>query len=157
MSIRWPARFEPRVAPVHVRNDLAMSAPVEAVWAWLIRATAWPQWYPNAHAVRLEGGARDLSEGVEFRWRTFGLPLVSRVGEFVPHERIGWYALGPGVDVYHAWYLEARNGGCWVLTEETQYGALARLGHLFLPRRMGKWHQIWLENLAAKAAAGPPT
>lgn len=157
MSIRWPDRFDPRVAPVHVRNDLAMSAPAEVVWTWLIRASAWPTWYPNAQAVQIgDGAARDLSAGVEFRWRTFGIPLVSRVGEFVPAERIGWYAQGLGVDVYHAWYLEPRGSGCWVLTEETQYGFMARLGHLAMPRRMGKWHQIWLENMAARAATGPP-
>lgn len=156
MSIHWPPRFDPQTAPIHVRNELVMDAPPATAWAWLIRASAWPSWYANSAAVRIDGGARDLSAGVEFRWRTFGIPLVSRVHEFVPGERIGWFALGLGVDVYHAWLIEPRGGGCWVLTEETQYGFMSRLGHLFLPRRMGKWHQIWLEKMAEKAAGGPP-
>lgn len=155
--IHWPPRFEPQTAPIHVRNELAIHAPAEIVWAWLIRAVEWPRWYPNAHGVRIGNGtACDLSDGVEFRWKTFGIPLVSRVGEFVPNERIGWFARGPGVDVYHAWLIEPRPEGCWVLTEETQYGLMSRLGHLFMPRRMGKWHQIWLENMATRAATGSP-
>ncbi|HRI66368.1 MAG TPA: SRPBCC family protein [Polyangium sp.] len=156
MNINWPPRFDPKVAPIHVRNELAMDAPPAAVWAWLIRASEWPLWYSNSAAVRIDGGARDLSAGVEFRWRTFNMPLVSRVHEFVPGERIGWFAVGVGIDVYHAWLIEPRGSGCWVLTEETQYGFVSRLGKLFMPQNMSKWHQIWLEKLAQKAAGGPP-
>jgi hypothetical protein len=43
-----------------------------------------------------------------------------------------------------------------VVTEETQYGAMARLGAWLMPARMSRFHQIWLEELAAKAATGGP-
>jgi hypothetical protein len=32
-----------------------------------------------------------LKEGAVFRWSTFGLPLESKINEFVPYARIGWY------------------------------------------------------------------
>lgn len=51
-----------------------------------------------------------------------------------------------------AWLIEPRPDGCRVLTEETQYGWARRLGGLFMPSRMHRWHQVWLEKLSEKAA-----
>jgi len=157
MMIHWPPKFEPSRAPVSVGNHLDLAASREVAWAWLVRAELWPTWYPNAHEVRIAaGGGPDLALGTRFRWRTFGVSLESRVEEFVPEARIAWRARGFGVEAYHAWLLEKTADGCHVLTEETQYGLLARLQQLFLPNRMHYYHQIWLERLAAQAAGGPP-
>ena len=46
--------------------------------------------------------------------------------------------------------------GCWVLTEENQYGWLCRLHKFLLPEGMYKKHQLWLEGLKREAEAGPP-
>ena len=83
-DIRWPARFRPGTAPIHVRNTLAVAAPPAAVWVRLVRATGWPDYYANASKVRIDGGGDDLAAGTTFRWRTFGVDLVTRVEEFVP-------------------------------------------------------------------------
>lgn len=157
-SIRWPARFDPARAPVHVRNRIDIDGTSPAtVWAWLVRAPLWPTYYPNSANVVLENGATHLSPGARFRWRTFGVPLRSVVEEFVPCERIAWRAQTFGVDAYHAWLIRPLpDGGSRVLTEESQYGWLARLGNLFMPRRMYRGHQLWLERLAAQARRGPP-
>ena len=155
--IRWPARFDPERCPVFVHNELVMAAPPEAVWAWLIRAELWPTWYSNSHPVVVEDGPRgELGPGSRFRWRTFGVPFRSTIEEFVPGERIAWRGVGPGFAAYRAWFIEPRPGGCWVLTEETQHGALARLGNLLMPNRMRKYHQLWLEALERQARQGPP-
>lgn len=155
--IQWPERFDPKKCPIHVRNELTMSARPEHVWAWLIRAVRWPTWYPNSHAVRIENSDKpDLAPGVHFRWKTNGVSLRSKVEEFVPCERLAWDARAPGVLAYHAWYIEARPGGCWVLTEETQSGWLARLGKLLMPDKMHRVHQMWLERLQSMALDGPP-
>jgi hypothetical protein len=155
-TIRWPKEFAPAHSPIHVRNELAMSAPAEAAWAWLIRARDWPSWYSNAHDVRIDGGAGDLSAGAKFHWRTFGVNLESQVEEFVPGERIAWTAKGIGVWAYHAWLIRPASAGCTALTEETQHGFVARLGRLLMPSRMHRFHQLWLEELEKKARAGLP-
>lgn len=157
-AIRWPERFDPGHAPVHVRNELAIAAPASVVWAWLLRAERWPEWYPNCSGVHVEtASAPDLAAGARFRWSTFGVRLVTTVEEFEPGERIAWRAVSLGVDAYHAWLVEPRGSeGCWVLTEETQYGVLARLGALVFPRRMFAGHALWLERLARRAATGLP-
>lgn len=155
-EIRWPARYRPEATRVHVRNELAMDAPAEHVWAWLVRASLWPQWYLNARDVRIEDGGRDRVLGARFRWRTFGVAVRSVVEEFVPSERIGWTGTGFGLDVYHAWLIEPRGRSCRVLTEENQNGWAAMLQSLLLPNRMHEQHGIWLERLAAKAREGVP-
>jgi hypothetical protein len=157
-GVRWPDYFSPVNAPVHVRNELEIPSSVDCVWAWLIRAKLWPTWYPNSVNVRFRTGTGpDLEAGARFRWKTFGVMIESEVVEFLPRERIAWDAHSLGVDAYHAWVLrETPAGGCHVLTEETQHGSLARLQKLFLPNRMYRGHQIWLETLRDQASGGLP-
>jgi uncharacterized protein YndB with AHSA1/START domain len=157
LAVRWPHRYSPTIAPVHVRNELEMDAPPEVVWAWLIRAQLWPAWYGNASDVTfLSGTPPDLSSGTRFRWKTFGIRLESKVQEFVPGERIAWDSRCIGVDAYHAWVIARTPGGSHVLTEETQHGWLARVAAAVRPRRMHTYHQIWLEQLRAAARKGFP-
>ena len=157
LVIKWPERYHPSRAPIHVVNELTIPAPCEQVWAWLIRAPLWPSWYSNASDIRLiDRPHSELRLGTLFTWRTFGVKLKSTVQEFVPCERLAWNGRGLGVDAYHAWLLLPRASGTHVITEETQYGALARLQSIFTPGRMKRGHQIWLEKLSANVQSGPP-
>ena len=156
-EIRWLDEFRPDRSPIHVRNELRMNVPAELAWAWLIRAARWPEWYQNSANVRfVNGPGPDLTPGAIFRWKTFGVGLVSEVIEFVPGERLAWNARGLGVWAYHAWLIRKIEGGCEVITEETQHGFACRLGKLFFPNRMFRWHQGWLEELQRRARTGGP-
>ncbi len=111
----------------------------------------------NAANVKfLHGPLPDLALGTRFRWKTFGVTIESTVQEFVPGERIAWNAKAFGLDVYHAWLLTDSPEGCQILTEETQHGFVARAGALLMPKRMGHFHQIWLERLDHQARSGLP-
>ena len=105
----------------------------------------------------LEGPQPDLAPGTRFRWLTFGVRIESVVREFEPCERLAWDARAPGIRAYHAWLLTRTDSGCHVLTEETQHGFLARLGKFFLPNRMYRGHQLWLDRLEQKAREGLPS
>lgn len=157
-EVRWPLAYEPARTKVFVSNRITIPAEPRVVWAWLIRAKRWPEWYPNSADVQLPPGAgADLGPDMRFHWRTFGLPLVSTVREFVPEARIGWDGHAIGIDVYHAWVLEKIGPReTLVLTEESQNGWLSRLSHFVMPNRMSSQHQIWLEALSAKAQSGLP-
>ena len=155
-NIIWPAEFDPKRAPVHVTNTLESRASAHAAWAWLVRAPQWPDWYANSSHVRLPDQASDLSAKLTFRWRTFGVRLVSHVEEFVPETRIAWTARGIGVWAYHAWVITPHANGCRIVTEETQFGVIAQLGDLLMPKRMHRGHQLWLECLDRVAQSGPP-
>ncbi|HVR40937.1 MAG TPA: SRPBCC domain-containing protein [Thermoanaerobaculia bacterium] len=157
MPIVWPDEFDPAQAPVHVRNEIDISAPCDRVWAWLIRAQLWPTWYSNSADVQfLSGTPPDLDAGTQFRWSTFGVTLDSTVLEFVPPSRIAWDARRAGIQAYHAWLLEPASGRCHVITEETQHGILARAGKLLTPNRMSRGHDEWLEGLRDNAMHGLP-
>jgi hypothetical protein len=152
--IHWPERYSPTRAPVYVRNELLMEAPIERVWAWLIRAPLWPTWYPNSKNVVLT--TVNLEPNAQFTWSTFGVSLNTNVVEFEAPNRVAWIARGMGVEAYHAWYLESRDAATYVLTEETQYGWAARIGDIVFPGRMYRYHQVWLEQLARVASSGSP-
>jgi hypothetical protein len=86
-QILWPAHYDPKNCPVHVRNELSMSAASEAAWAWLIRAQLWPSWYPNSSNVRfLEGSPPDLALGTRFNWTTFGIRIESTLARIIADE-----------------------------------------------------------------------
>lgn len=156
--VMWPQGRAPQDNPVHVRNEIHIPAAPEIVWAWLLRAPLWPQWYANSHEVEILGGRprSDLAAGTRFRWRTFGVGITSEVIEFVPNERIAWSADGFGVDAYHAWVLLPVDDGCRVLTEETQHGFGARLMDIFMPKRMWEGHELWLNSLRLQSLQGMP-
>ena len=150
-GIRWPAAFTPDRAAVHVVNRIDATIPACLAWSRLIRAADWPAIYANAQDVTIEGGGADLFAGAHFTWRTFGVALKTRVIEFEPETRIAWLATGRGIRACHAWLVTPTEGGCTILTEETQHGIAARVGRLLFPGRMERWHQRWLEALAAES------
>ena len=156
-QILWPSQYDPAKSPVHVRNELAIAASPESVWAWLIRAQLWPTWYPNSANIRfLSGHPPDLALGTRFRWKTFGVTIQSTVLEFVPYEKLAWDAHASGLETYHVWLIQKTDSGCHVIMEETQRGLVARLGKVLRPKRMEQQHQIWLEGLRVKASVGLP-
>ena len=151
-TINWPDRYRPENSAIHVVNELTMDAPPAAVWDCLIEASRWPEWYENAANVSIRDALDGrLFDGAQFRWKTFGVTIDSTVEEFVANERIAWSATAFGLDVYHAWLIIPTAHGCKVITEETQNGFLARLGHLLRPGSMHKYHQIWLTGLETRA------
>lgn len=148
-QIRWPKGFGPAEAPIHVVNRIDTATTPEIVWRRLIHAAGWPAIYANASDVAIEGGGADLFADAHFTWKTFGIALKSEVKEFEPETRIAWLAKGIGITAYHAWLIVPVGTGCTIVTEETQYGLVSRVGRLLFPTRMERWHQKWLEALAA--------
>ena len=157
-QIRWPEKFLPAKTQVFAHNEIMIPAAPERIWAWLIRAQLWPQWYANSSNIHfLSHTGPDLRDRSRFRWKTFGVRITSKVLEYQPNRRLAWDAQGIGVHAYHAWLLTpVSDGRTHVLTEETQSGWLAKLGAAMLPNRLYAKHQLWLEGLSAKAQAGLP-
>lgn len=155
-NVVWPAGARPEQSPIHTSNQLVLAAPPERVWAWLVRAVRWPEWYGNARDVTIEGGQRDLALGSRFSWVTFGVRVHTVVEEFVPNHRLAWSGKGLGASAYHGWVITPRDGGSHVITEETQRGLVASAGRWPLRRGLRRWHHRWLEGLGRAAAGGWP-
>ena len=151
-GVNFPQGRRKEESPVYARNDLFIPAPADRVWACLIRAGRWHEWYGNVKNVQIEGGGQDLAPGARFHWTTSGVRVHTTVDQFVPNHSLTWSGTALGCSAYHGWIIRAVPGGCLVVTEETQQGIIPFLARGFLSRGLLKWHQRWLEGLAEMAA-----
>jgi len=148
-EINWPQEFNPATADLFAHNELVLSASCEQVWQHIVDASEWPQWYPNAKEVKFLNGAKNLGEGVVWRWTTFGFAIESRINEFIPHSRIGWFGYKPGTppSFYHTWYLKPERHSCRVVTEEVGIGPAARQLRETKETLLHRGHDLWLATL----------
>lgn len=161
-NIHWPAAFEPEHADLFAHNEVRLNASCDAVWRHIVDARAWPTWYPNARNVKLLGGARRLGPDVRWRWTTFDLPIESRVHEFAPGRRLGWFGGAPGEApaFYHSWLLTPASNGCRVVMDEAGVGPGAAAFRKADEGRMHRGHALWLATLQWESegpAAHPPS
>ena len=150
LDINWPKGFTPAEAELFSHNELLVNASCERVWRHIVEATKWPEWYPNSKDVQILG-AQDsvLKSNSVFRWTTFKLPLESRINEFVPFSRIGWFGYAPGTEpsFYHTWYLAPQGVGCRVVTDEVGKGESAAHLRETDEEAMHRGHDLWLATL----------
>jgi uncharacterized protein YndB with AHSA1/START domain len=147
LAIHWPARLNPNNASAFAHNEIVINAGCAEVWALLIDAKAWPSWYSNSSNVNMVGARNELGANTQFVWTTFGLTVHSRVNEFVPDSRVGWFADGAGVSAYHTWILFPEKKGCRVVTEEASTGEAVVSASRSNPAYLHEGHAIWLEEL----------
>jgi uncharacterized protein YndB with AHSA1/START domain len=140
-------------SPIFTHNELFIAAPAERIFAALVRATQWPEFYGNAKNIVIEGDASELTLGTLFHWTTFGVRVHTTIEELVPNRRLAWSGRALGSTAYHGWVIEPKQGGCLVVTEETQQGFVPSVGRWFLRGGLLKWHQRWLEGLAEVASS----
>src|ERR1700677_1890968 len=89
--IHWPEGFSPKQTDAFVHNQIFINAPAKAIWSNLVNAKDWPSWYSNSADVQITDGDEDrLGPKSQFKWRTFGFPVSSRVNEFVTDIRLRW-------------------------------------------------------------------
>jgi hypothetical protein len=149
LDIHWPKGFTPADADLFSHNELFINASCQHVWRHIVEAGKWPEWYPNAKAVQVLGGSSVLEDNSVFRWTTFGLPLESKINEFVPFSRIGWFGYAPGTapNFYHTWYLTQDGAGCRVVTDEVGKGESAIHFRQTDESAMHRGHDLWLATL----------
>jgi len=151
---RWPDDLQPAHCPVFTCNELEIAASPDAVWAHLIAAEAWPQFYANAKDVKVEGaGAPLLGPGTVFTWKTFGIRVRTRVEVFEPGRALAWRGDQRAGHGFHTWTLEPIGSGCRVVTEEVQRGFLPSVGRWYIRGGLRKWHQRWLEGLRDRSTS----
>lgn len=158
-DIEWPADLLPANTPVFAHNELRIDARPEVVWAWLVRAQRWSEYYFNCRGLKFVGGRPEHGElrpDVRFTWWTFGVPVDCTVTEFQANRRLAWRGGGAGASGYHGWLIQPAGDASLVVTEEVQAGLVPRLAAPILNRALAWTHQKWLESLARVATAGPP-
>ena len=154
-DIHWPAGFEPANADLFAHNEMLVNAPCGRVWKHIVDANQWPTWYPNSKDVHIQGGDTLLEDGTVFRWTTFGLAIESKVHEYVPNRRLGWYGYAPGTkpSFYHSWYLQSKGPTCLVVMDEAGIGKDAAGLRQSDETLMHRGHDLWLATLKWVAEA----
>ena len=150
-AIRWPAAYDPSVAPVFSHNALLIHTRCHHAFARLADATDWPNWLILVKDVISET-PDNTGQGALYRLKIFNSPIQSRIIDFVADERISWIPFGADETEsrhghYHAWLFVPQAGNCMVVTEETGIGPgdiknAAKGSHI-----MHKAHELWLESL----------
>jgi hypothetical protein len=145
-DINWPTTLSLKWSEVFAHNEIEISAPCATVWNHLVQAQLWPQWCSFSGKVKIKDGSQILQKNTKFRWSGFDLPqddiavfqhspepLDSKVIEYVPERRIGWYSFGtltehgPLCATYHTWLLTPIGAKkCHVIFEEVATGRAAR-------------------------------
>jgi hypothetical protein len=147
-GIHWPDGYAPQDADLFAHNEVAIQARCAVVWNHLVKASSWPEWYANSHNIRLLNSPDGrLHPNTRFSWDTFGVHVDSRVHEFVPTSRIGWFGDGKATQAYHTFLLEMVPAGCYVVTEEGVKGAGAIEFRRKDPLAMHRGHELWLASL----------
>lgn len=148
-DIHWPAGFSPAEADLFAHNETDIDASCAIVWRHIAAAGDWSQWYPNGTHVTLPAGTKALEARTVFQWRTFGFDLESKIVEFEPIKRMGWFGYTPGKtpNFYHTWYLQPSSDGCHVVTEEVGRGPDARSFRQADEATLHRGHDLWLAGL----------
>lgn len=154
----------PSRPPIEVCNETVIHASAERVWELLTNVEGWPSWYRACRWVQVEstgtaastpGSARPLS----FRWKAHPVTLRSNV---VAADRPHSFAIdadAPGLHAERTFTLRPMPDGLStvVISHETQVGLVARLGRVYLARRLRAANQAMFDDLARAAGHGAAT
>jgi len=135
-------------ASVTGRAETHINAAPETVWEVLTRLENWPSWNSDVKWMRFDG---PLAPGTEFRWKAGPGTIVSTIDRIEPPRYISWRGRTLTLYAYHEWWLEPRDGGTFVRTEEAFFGTLARLLRRPLKPTLDKSFADALERLKREA------
>ncbi|GAA1752937.1 SRPBCC family protein [Streptomonospora arabica] len=138
-------------APVVVRREIAVDAPLERVWRLHTDVASWPRWQPDITAAQAAG---PLRVGDAFRWSTAGLDIESTVYVVEKPHRILWGGPAHGITGVHLWTFEAAGSSVRVRTEESWDGEPVRADAAGMRAALDESLAAWLAHL--KSAAETP-
>jgi hypothetical protein len=131
-------------APVKGTAEVDIAAPPQAVWDVLTRFENWPNWNPDVKSMSFEG---PLAPGSTFRWKAGPGTILSTLDRVEPPRYISWHGKTLTIDAYHEWWLEPRDGGTHIRTEETFSGLLAKILRGTLQKTLDKSFEVGVERL----------
>jgi len=136
-------------APVRSSAEIDIEAPPHVVWEVLTRFENWPNWNPDVKSMSFTG---PLAPGSEFRWKAGPGTIVSTLDRIEPPRHIAWRGRTLTINAYHEWWLEPRDGGTHVRTQESlSFGFVVRLLRGMLQKTFDKALADGLEHLKREA------
>ena len=136
-----------RQAPVVGASELEIPAAPEAVWKVLTDFERWPSWNPDVKSMSMQG---PLAVGSEFEWRAGPGTITSTIQRVEPPRLIAWTGRTLGIRAIHFWWLEPRDAGTFVRTEESYDGLVARVLRRPLQKTLDRALEDGLRHLKAE-------
>jgi len=153
-AIRWPSRYQPEKATFFVSNRIDIQAPPQRVWEVLIDVESWPKWYAGARDLSLASTTPGkLAPNAVLSWNIMDLDFTSTVHEFEPPYRLSWESRKSTIQGYHTWLLIPTEFGTHLVTDESQFGVLAWLQGIFIPKKLSRLHDQTLAQVKQRAEA----
>jgi uncharacterized protein YndB with AHSA1/START domain len=138
-------------APVKAHVQIQISAPPDRVWALLIDAASWPNWYSDIESVEAPAA---LATGTRFTWKSGSTTVRSEVHLFEPEHCLSWTGMAFPAKAVHVWELEATPGGGTLVTvNESMEGPL--LKWLYPSTKLAEADMDWLAALKHAAEQKP--
>ncbi|GAB2463931.1 SRPBCC family protein [Xylanimonas ulmi] len=139
-------------APVVVRREVRIEAPIDLVWRLHTDVAAWPTWQTDVASAHIDG---PLVPGASFRWSTHGIDVTSTVYALDAPRRILWGGPAQGVTGIHEWTFAAEGGATIVRTAESWDGDPVRADaegqRAALDASLGAWLTLLRTKAEAKA------
>lgn len=135
-------------APVVVRRDIVIDAPLQRVWRLLTDVPSWPEWQPDItaaaadHPLRVDG---------TFRWSTAGLDIESTVYSLQAPHRILWGGSSYGINGIHLWTFDTIGSSVHGRTEESWDGDPVLSDVNGMRAALGESLAAWLGHLKKAA------
>jgi hypothetical protein len=137
-----------QAAAVSGSDQIEIEAPQETVWEVLATFEEWPSWNPDVKSMSIEG---PVAPGTEFRWKAGPGTIISTLQHVDRPRLIAWTGQTFGVNAFHIWRLEPRDGKTFVHTEETFDGLIARLFRGRMRKMLAEGLESGLRHLKAEA------
>jgi uncharacterized protein YndB with AHSA1/START domain len=131
-------------APVKGTAEIEIAAPPQTVWDVLTRFENWPNWNSDVKSMSFEG---PLAPGSTFRWKAGPGTILSTLDRVEPPRYISWHGKTMTTDAYHEWWLQPRDEGTYLRTEETFSGLLAKILRGTLQKTLDKSLDVGVERL----------
>jgi len=139
-------------APVVVRRDIAIDAPLHRVWRLLTDVPAWTEWQPDITAA---AAGAPLAAGSTFRWSTAGLDIESTVYALREPHWILWGGISRGIRGIHLWEFDAQGSAVHARTEESWDGEPVLADVQGMSAALGASLSAWLGHLKRAAERSP--
>ncbi|MGW6128732.1 SRPBCC family protein [Cellulomonas sp. NPDC055163] len=148
--IDTPPSTVDETAPVVVRREARIEAPIDLVWRLHTDVAGWPAWQTDIATAQLDG---PLVPGATFRWTTHGLDIASTVYAVDAPRRILWGGPAQGITGVHEWTFTADGDATIVRTAESWEGEPVRADPDALRTALEASLGSWLDSLRTTAEA----
>lgn len=141
-----------RDAPVVVRVERVVPAPVARLWSLHVDVPRWPEWQEDVTAAEMRG---DFVAGAAFTWTAAGLdePVTSTIYAVEPLRSTLWGGPSAGITGVHHRSFNPLGEHTAVVTEESWAGAPVEADPERARQLLERSLQRWLDFLEAAATA----